>query len=51
MTVDRQNTTAPVAERLGIDEGIKIDRELSERQVDQTFLSGSSTRIRYLKHS
>jgi uncharacterized protein (TIGR02231 family) len=26
---------------LGIDEGIKIDRELSERQVDKTFLSGN----------
>jgi uncharacterized protein (TIGR02231 family) len=26
---------------LGVDEGIKIDRELSERQVDKTFLSGN----------
>ncbi|WP_310427720.1 mucoidy inhibitor MuiA family protein [Chamaesiphon sp. VAR_48_metabat_135_sub] len=26
---------------LGIDEGIKIDRELIERQVDKTFLSGN----------
>ena len=36
--------TAPGQElklNLGIDEGIKIDRELSERQVDKTFLSGN----------
>jgi uncharacterized protein (TIGR02231 family) len=31
---------------LGIDEGIKIDRELSERQVDKTFLAGNR-RITY----
>jgi uncharacterized protein (TIGR02231 family) len=31
---------------LGIDESIKIDRELSERQVDKTFLSGNR-RITY----
>ncbi|WP_310485369.1 mucoidy inhibitor MuiA family protein [Chamaesiphon sp. VAR_48_metabat_403] len=31
---------------LGIDEGIKIDRELTERQVDKTFLSGNR-RITY----
>ncbi len=36
--------TAPGQEiklNLGIDEGIKIDRELSERQVDKTFLAGN----------
>ncbi len=31
---------------LGIDEGIKVDRELSERQVDKTFLAGNR-RITY----
>jgi uncharacterized protein (TIGR02231 family) len=31
---------------LGIDEGIKIDRQLSERQVDKTFLAGNR-RISY----
>jgi uncharacterized protein (TIGR02231 family) len=31
---------------LGIDEGMKIDRELSERQVDKTFLAGNR-RITY----
>ena len=31
---------------LGIDEGIKIERELSERQVDKTFLAGNR-RITY----
>jgi uncharacterized protein (TIGR02231 family) len=31
---------------LGVDEGIKIDRELSERQVDKTFLAGNR-RITY----
>jgi uncharacterized protein (TIGR02231 family) len=31
---------------LGIDEGIKIDRELGERQVDKTFLAGNR-RITY----
>jgi uncharacterized protein (TIGR02231 family) len=31
---------------LGIDEGIKIDRQLSERQVDKTFLAGNR-RITY----
>jgi uncharacterized protein (TIGR02231 family) len=41
--------TAPGQEfklNLGIDEGIKIDRELSERQVDKTFLAGNR-RITY----
>ncbi len=41
--------TAPGQEfklNLGIDEGIKIDRELSDRQVDKTFLAGNR-RITY----